>query len=129
MAAKEKQSAPKKFKGKIPSKQTLNLIYKENDTGRRVFVILAVVLFILALAGFGWFVVRGQLSKVAKARRRYESIQSELNKLSEVRKNYDGIEEMYSHYGSSYMNSEELALQNRMAILGVINNNISNSLS
>ena len=70
MAAKEKQSAPKKFKGKIPSKQTLNLIYKENDTGRRVFVILAVVLFILALAGFGWFVVRGQLSKVAKARRR-----------------------------------------------------------
>ena len=53
MAAKEKQSAPKKFKGKIPSKQTLNLIYKENDTGRRVFVILAVVLFILALAGFG----------------------------------------------------------------------------
>ena len=125
MAAKEKQSAPKKFKGKIPSKQTLNLIYKENDTGRRVFVILAVVLFILALAGFGWFVVRGQLSKVTKARRRYESIQSELNKLSEVRKNYDGIEEMYSHYGSSYMNAEELALQNRMAILGVINHNIS----
>ena len=60
MAAKEKQSAPKKLKGKIPSKQTLNLVYKKKDTGRRVFVILAIVLFILALACFGWFIVRGQ---------------------------------------------------------------------
>ena len=56
------------MKGKIPSKQTLNLVYKEKDTGRRVFVVLAIVLFILALAAFGWFIVRVQLSKVAKAR-------------------------------------------------------------
>lgn len=125
MAAKEKQSAPKKLKGKIPSKQTLNLVYKKKDTGRRVFVILAIVLFILALACFGWFIVRGQLSKVAKARNKYESIQGELNTLSSVRKRYDGIEELYSHYGSSYMNAEELALQNRMAVLQVINSKIS----
>lgn len=125
MAAKEKQSAPKKFKGKIPSKQTLNLVYKEKDTGRRVFVILAIVLFFVALALFGWFIVRGQLSKVAKARNKYESLQHELNDISTIKQRYDGIEEMYSHYGSSYMNAEELALQNRMAILGVINHNIS----
>lgn len=125
MAAKEKQSAPKKLKGKIPSKQTLNLVYKKKDTGRRVFVVLAIVLFILALACFGWFIVRGQLSKVAKARNKYESLEGELNTLSSVRKRYDGIEEMYSHYGSSYMNAEELALQNRMAVLQVINSKIS----
>ena len=125
MAAKEKQSAPKKLKGKIPSKQTLNLVYKKKDTGRRVFVVLAIVLFILALACFGWFIVRGQLSKVAKARNKYESLQGELSTLSSVRKRYDGIEEMYSHYGSSYMNAEELALQNRLAVLQVINSKIS----
>ena len=126
MASIEKQSAPKKkIKGKLPSKQTLNLVYKEKDTGRRVFVILAIVLFILALAFFAWFIVRGQLSKVAKARNKYESLQGELTTLSSVRKRYDGIEEMYSHYGSSYMSAEELALQNRMAILQVINSKIS----
>ena len=125
MAAKEKKSAVKKFKGKLPSKQTLNLVYKEKDTGRRVFVVLAIILFILALALFGWFIVRGQLSKVAKARNKYESLQGELSTLSSVRKRYDGIEELYSHYGSSYMNAEELALQNRMAILSTINNDIS----
>ena len=125
MAAKEKKSAVKKFKGKHPSKQTLNLVYKEKDTGRRVFVILAIVFFFLILAGFAWFIVRGQLSKVAKARNKYQSVQNELNELAAVRSRYDGIEELYSHYGSSYMNADELALQNRMAILNVINNEIS----
>lgn len=125
MAAKEKKSAVKKFKGKLPSKQTLNLVYKEKDTGRRVFVILAIVFFFLILAGFAWFIVRGQLSKVAKARNKYQSVQNELNELAAVRSRYDGIEELYSHYGSSYMNADELALQNRMAILNVINNEIS----
>ena len=125
MAAKEKKSAVKKFKGKLPSKQTLNLVYKEKDTGRRKFVILAIVFFFLILAGFAWFIVRGQLSKVAKARNKYQSVQNELNELAAVRSRYDGIEELYSHYGSSYMNADELALQNRMAILNVINNEIS----
>ena len=124
-AAKEKESAPKKFKGKMPVKQTLNLVYKEKDTGRRVFIILAIALFVLVLLSFAWFIVRGQLSKVAKARTKYESYQSQLNDLARIRSRYDGIEEMYSHYGSSYMNAEELALQNRMAILSVINHNIS----
>ena len=125
MAAKEKKSAVKKFTGKLPSKQTLNLVYKEKDTGRRIFVILAIVFFFLILAGFAWFIVRGQLSKVAKARNKYQSVQNELNELAAVRSRYDGIEELYSHYGSSYMNADELALQNRMAILNVINNEIS----
>ena len=125
MAAKEKRSAPKKSKGKIPSKQTLNLVYKEKDTGRRVFIVLSIILFFLLLVGFAWFIVRGQLSKAAKARNKYESLQHEMNDLAKVRKSFDGIEEMYSHYGSSYMNADELALQNRMAILSVINNKIS----
>ena len=125
MAAKEKKSAPKKLKGKLPSKQTLNLVYKEKDTGRRVFVIVAIILFILALAGFGWFIVRGQLSKVAKARSKYESLQDELNELNTIKSRYDGIDELYSHYGSSYMNADELALQDRLAVLGVINEEIS----
>ena len=125
MATKGKKSAPKKLKGKLPSKQTLNLVYREKDTGRRVFVILAIILFFLALAGFGWFIVRGQLSKVAKARNKYESLQDELNELNTVRSSYDGIEELYSHYGSSYMNADELAVQDRLAILGVINEKIS----
>ena len=86
---------------------------------------LAIVFFFLILAGFAWFIVRGQLSKVAKARNKYQSVQNELNELAAVRSRYDGIEELYSHYGSSYMNADELALQNRMAILNVINNEIS----
>lgn len=125
MAAMEKQSAAKKIKGKIPSKQTLNLVYKEKDTGRRVFVVLAIVLFFLVLALFAWFIVRGQLSKVAKARNKYESLQNELNELSMIKTRYDGIEELYSHYGSSYMNADELALQDRIDVLREINEKIS----
>ena len=125
MAAKEKKSAGVKLKGKLPSKQTLNLVYKKKDTGRRVFIVLAIVLFFLALAGFGWFIVRGQLSKVAKARNKFESYQHELQELTSIKEQYLGIEETYSHYGTSYMNAEELALQNRLAILRVINDKIS----
>ncbi|HCI73611.1 MAG TPA: hypothetical protein DHV42_03615 [Lachnospiraceae bacterium] len=128
MAAKENKSEPKQKKlkkGKLPVKQTLNLVYKEKDTGRRVFVILAVILFVLALIAFGWFIVRGQLSKVAKARRKYESLQQELTQLHKTASGYEGIDELYSHYGRSYMNAEESALQNRIAILRTINENIS----
>ncbi len=125
MAEKEKKSSQKKLKGKLPTKQTLNLVYKEKDTGRRVFVIIAILLFILALASFGWFIVRMQLSKVAKARRKFESFQQELRDLQTVESRYEGIDEMYSHYGRSYMSTDEIALQNRMAILSTINNDIS----
>ena len=125
MAEKEKKSSQKKLKGKLPTKQTLNLVYKEKDTGRRVFVIIAILLFILALASFGWFIVRMQLSKVAKARRKFESFQQELRDLQTVESRYEGIDEMYSHYGRSYMSTDEIALQNRMAILRTINNDIS----
>lgn len=125
MAEKEKKSSQKKLKGKLPTKQTLNLVYKEKDTGRRVFVVIAIILFILALASFGWFIVRMQLSKVAKARRKFESFQQELRDLQTVESRYEGIDEMYSHYGRSYMSTDEIALQNRMAILSTINNDIS----
>ena len=125
MAEKEKKSSQKKLKGKLPTKQTLNLVYKDKDTGRRVFVIIAILLFILALASFGWFIVRMQLSKVAKARRKFESFQQELRDLQTVESRYEGIDEMYSHYGRSYMSTDEIALQNRMAILSTINNDIS----
>ncbi len=125
MAEKEKKSSQKKLKGKLPTKQTLNLVYKEKDTGRRVFVVIAILLFILALASFGWFIVRMQLSKVAKARRKFESFQQELRDLQTVESRYEGIDEMYSHYGRSYMSTDEIALQNRMAILSTINNDIS----
>lgn len=125
MAAKEKQPAKKRIKGKIPDKQTLNLVFKQKDTGRRVFIVLAIIIFFIVLAGFAWFIVRGQLSRVAKARNKYQSLQNEMNELTAVEKRYVGIDEMYSHYGSSYMNEDELALQNRMAILSVINRKIS----
>ena len=125
MAEKEKKSSQKKLKGKLPTKQTLNLVYKEKDTGRRVFVVIAIILFILALASFGWFIVRMQLSKVAKARRKVESFQQELRDLQTAESRYEGIDEMYSHYGRSYMSTDEIALQNRMAILSTINNDIS----
>ena len=125
MAAKEKKPAQKKLKGKLPSKRTLNLVYKEKDTGRRVFILLAIILFILVIAGFAWFFVRGQLSKVGKSRNEYESRQRELHELEEVKESFEGIEEKYSHYGISYMNADELALQNRLDILGVINKRIS----
>ncbi|MCR5404061.1 MAG: hypothetical protein K6E91_09650 [Butyrivibrio sp.] len=125
MAAKAKKSAPKKFKGKIPTKQTLNLVYKEKDTGRRIFIFSVVLLFIFALTGFGWFVVRQQLSKTARDRVKYESLQAQLNELKKIQKRYDGIEEEYSHYGKSYMNAEELALQDRIDVLDVINHEIS----
>ena len=124
-AAKEKKPATKKLKGKLPSKHTLNLVYKEKDTGRRVFVVLMVILFFLILAGFAWFIIRGQMSKVAKARSKFESYQNELKNLDLLKNRYDGIEEIYSHYGTSYMNADELALQDRMEILKVINNEIS----
>jgi Tfp pilus assembly protein PilN len=126
-AGKEKKPAKKRMKGKIPSKQTLNLVYKEKDTGRRVFVVLAIVLFILALAAFGWFIVRVQLSKVAKARNKYESLQQELTVLKNTASQYDNIVEEYSHYGKSYMNAEEIALQNRMQILATIQGMINPS--
>ncbi len=126
MAAKVKKSAPaKKFKGKIPSKQTLNLVYKQKDTGRRVFIVLVIVLFFMVLIGFAWFVVREQLSKTAKARNKYESLQQQLEELVALEDQYADIEEKYSHYGSSYMNEEELALQDRIDVLKVINEEIS----
>ncbi len=124
-AVNKKALAPKRRKGKYPSKQTLNLVYKEKDTGRQAFIIIAIVLFFVILFSFAWFVVRKQLSDSAKARNKHDSKKVELMEMQRIAGQYEGIEELYSHYGTSYMNADEIAIQDRMDVLNTINAEIS----
>ena len=121
--ANESEKA-RKIKGKLPTKTYINLVYSEKETGRFFTLLLMALAFFALLAVFTKFLVLDQIEKVNLAREQYYALQTQLEKLKAENKGYSDVESQFNHYGTSYLQAEELALADREEILDVINSRI-----
>ena len=107
-------------KNEYPSKQTVNLVFKERSNNSPSRAIPAFVLFLVFLSLFIRFGVQGQLQKMEAAESALRRAQSDLNGYMEYNSDYDEIKEQYSQYFNDYLNEDEAVLQDRMKVLELL---------
>ena len=107
-------------KNEYPSKQTVNLVFKERSINSPSRAIPAFVLFLVFLSLFIRFGVQGQLQKMEAAESALRRAQSDLNGYMEYNSDYDEIKEQYSQYFNDYLNEDEAVLQDRMKVLELL---------
>jgi Tfp pilus assembly protein PilN len=111
--------------GRYPTKTSINLLYKEKNTGHQIFVLCMFGIFLVFLAAFTKYLVIDQLARVGEAESRYTQLEEQLAKMEQSTSSYDEVEEQYNHYGSGYLTAEEAARQDRAAMLQVIDSKIT----
>ncbi len=107
-------------KNEYPSKQTVNLVFKERSINSPSRAIPAFALFLVFLTLFIRFGVQGQLQKMEAAESALRRAQSDLNGYMEYNSDYDEIKEQYSQYFNDYLNEDEAVLQDRMKVLELL---------
>lgn len=111
-------------KGKYPTKTSINLIYHENNRRRIAFDLAVFGIFLVALGIFTKFMVLDKLSAINTAQSEYNTKQEQLQELVSANSVYDDVTGQYSHYGTGYMNSDELAMQDRAKMMQVIDQDV-----
>lgn len=117
---KKKSSKPLGKSGKMPSKTSINLLIVEKNTTKNLASILIFVVFMVAVGVFVKFMVVDQLNEINRMETRYDQEKKQLEALKESNQVYEQVRAEHSHYGNSYLNDEEMALQDRLDILRVI---------
>ncbi len=117
---KKKSSKPLGKGGKMPSKTSINLLIVEKNTTKNMATILIFVVFMVLVGVFVKFMVVDQLNEINRMEVRYDQEKTQLEALKESNQVYEQVRAEHSHYGNSYLNDEEMALQDRLDILRVI---------
>lgn len=111
-------------KVRYPDKTSINLLMQDKSVRDPKFQIILFVLFALILALFVKFMVIDKLAEAYEAEKAYTQMQTQIDQLSASNEKYDQVREEYSHYGNGYLNDEEKAEQDRMAMMRVIKSNV-----
>ena len=110
---------------KYPSKTRINLVAQEGKKEQNVTAIAIFVLFLVALAAFTKFMVIDQMAKVNAAEAAYQSAEDQLTALKTANADFAEVRAEYTRFGNSYMTENELSLQDRAAMLEVIDQKLS----
>lgn len=113
-------------KNEYPSKQTVNLVFRERSINSPSRAIPAFLLFLLLLALFVKFGVQSQLQKMTVAQASLEQAQADLSGLLEYNRDYEAVREQYSQYFNDYLNEDEAVLQDRLDVLTLLEDNVMN---
>ena len=136
MAKKEKKEAALEQKlkkpiggkkSKYPSRTAINLIYQPSHKDKDILSLVLFAVFLFALAVFTKFMVLDQLAAVNAAEVAYHEKEDMLRALQKANEEYDEVEVEYSHFGTSYMNTEEIDRQFRTSMIDVINEKVSDN--
>ncbi len=111
-------------KVRYPDKTSINLLMQDKSVRDPKFQILLFVLFTLILALFVKFMVIDKLAEAYEAERAYTQMQTQIEQLRASNEKYDQVREEYSHYGNGYLNDEERAEQDRLAMMRVIKSTV-----
>ena len=111
-------------KVRYPDKTSINLLMQDKSVRDPKFQIILFVLFALILAIFVKFMVIDKLAEAYEAEKAYTQMQTQIDQLSASNEKYDQVREEYSHYGNGYLNDEEKAEQDRMAMMRVMKSNV-----
>ena len=113
-------------KNEYPSKQTVNLVFRERSINSPSRAIPAFLLFLVFLALFVRFGVQGQLQKMTSAQALLEKVQADLNGLVEYNRDYETVREQYSQYFNDYLNEDEAVLRDRLDVLTLLEECVMN---
>ncbi|MDI9460738.1 MAG: hypothetical protein ACOX3P_04030 [Saccharofermentanales bacterium] len=118
---------PKKHKvSKLPSKKTMNLYQIEITDNSWQRVIPYALLIIVIVAAFAQFGVFQRISQLNKLSEQVSKAQIQLEKLNKSIEDYDDVKTEYIRYTDDYMLEEEGKLVDRMKIIGLIGDKVSN---
>ncbi|MBO5598188.1 MAG: hypothetical protein J5943_06280 [Oribacterium sp.] len=109
---------------KLPVKKTINLMYKEKTRTDIVFTLLIFMLYLVALYFFSKYGVSAQLSKADAAESFFNQKLQELHALQAENNEYANVITEYSHYGNGFLTDGEVAAQDRITMLNVIDQRI-----
>lgn len=115
------KNLPKLKKGKIPSKNFINIQIKKKQVfsmQKNVPIIIAIVLIALVL---GKFFIVDRITLVARETARLSKIQDELTTANKAIESMQDIDDVYAHYTTSGMTEEELSRVDRVAAMKLIN--------
>ena len=113
-------------KNEYPSKQTVNLVFRERSIISPSRAIPAFLLFLVFLALFVRFGVQGQLQKMTSAQASLEKVQADLSGLVEYNRDYEAVREQYSQYFNDYLNEDEAVLRDRLDVLTLLEECVMN---
>ncbi len=113
-------------KNEYPSKQTVNLVFRERSINSPSRAIPAFLLFLVFLALFVRFGVQGQLQKMTSAQASLEKVQADLSGLVEYNRDYEAVREQYSQYFNDYLNEDEDVLRDRLDVLTLLEECVMN---
>ena len=113
-------------KNEYPSKQTVNLVFRERSINSPSRAIPAFLLFLVFLALFVRFGVQRQLQKMTSAQASLEKVQADLSGLVEYNRDYESVREQYSQYFNDYLNEDEAVLRDRLDVLTLLEECVMN---
>ena len=111
-------------KKRYPVRKSINLYIVERHTKQNVAALCLFGIYLVCLYLFVQFAVIDQLRKVDQLEQQYNNTEQAYEALSEQNSDYDKVLQEYSHYGNGYLNDDEKALQDRMEILKIAEDQI-----
>ncbi len=118
---------PKKHKAsRLPSKKTMNLYQIEITDNSWQRVIPYALLIIVIVAAFAQFGVFQRISQLNKLGNQVSEAQIQLEKLNKALEDYDDVKAEYIRYTDDFMLEEEGKLVDRMKIISLIGDKVSN---
>lgn len=99
-------------------------MYKEKTRTDIVFTLLIFMLYLVALYFFSKYGVSAQLSKADAAESFFNQKLEELHALQAENNEYANVITEYSHYGNGFLTDGEVAAQDRITMLNVIDQRI-----
>lgn len=119
---KEKREGIKKrLGGTYPTKDKINFAEIGVTPMKPEILIPGMILVVLFAILISKFFVVDRLVAYNKLNSEVSALQVQLDEANETIESYRDVEEKYAHYTYSEMHGDELALQNRMDVVGLIN--------
>lgn len=108
-----------KKKDVYPSKKTINLYYKENDSTTVSTIILDVLFVVVVLFGLAKFMFIDVISERNEALEKLEKAQNHLDYQLEAIADYDAVSDEYARYSYAIL-VEEQGIHDRMEVIKML---------
>ena len=112
--------APKAARGRIPTKQNINLAMMGVKRTNWVLVILVLVLILVAAAAGSKFLILDRLKQVEAAQNAAEDVRREINLYKAKIDSYGEMNDVYAHYSYAGMTDTERAIVPRSDVMALL---------
>ena len=108
------------YRGRTPTKQSINLATIGVKRTNWLLVILTMVLILVAAGAIGKFLVYDRLQEVTRAQNEANAVLSEINVYRGKIEQYGELNDLFAHYTYTGMTDEEHNRVDRVAVLDLI---------